>query len=124
MLRELENEIYYKRKTSNDSLLLKINSMSIKIQDKDINSLDITYLKKQLYLGKVSDSQNYILSKIHKSLPNVININILNKVIVELYCYRLLLDSDMFSVCINILRNVALNPNIFFRNIAMKTKNR
>ena len=97
--------------------------MCIKIQDKDINNLDINYLKKQLFLGKVSDSQNYIMTKIHKSLPNVININILNKVIVELYCYRLLLDSDMFSVCINILRNVSSNPNLFFRNIAMKTQN-
>ena len=42
----------------------------------------------------------------------------------ELYCYRLLLDSDMFSGCINILRNMSSNPNLFFRNIAMKTLNR
>jgi len=125
VLRKIDNEIYYDRKLFSDSLNVKIKNLNILIKDKNIENQDIDYFKSQLYYGKVSDTQNYIIKKISKLLDNdiSINLNILQKMIAELYCYNILIQADRScSLPINILRNISFNPNLFFKNIAMKTR--
>jgi hypothetical protein len=122
LLRNLDNSIYHRRNFVSESLLAKVKNLNVRIQDKSVDALDISYYKNQLYLGKVSDSQNYVIQKIYKSLSNV-SLMVLNKMLVELYCYSILQDSEKsLSLCINVLRNVSYNPNLFFKNIAIKTQ--
>jgi hypothetical protein len=122
ILRNLDNSIYFKRKIVDESLLEKVKNLNVRVQDKSVDSLDIAYYKNQLYTGKVSDSQNYVIQKISREVSSV-NIMVLNKMLVELYCYSILQDSEKsLSLCINVLRNVSYNPNLFFKNIAIKTQ--
>lgn len=124
VLRKLDNEIYYRRKICHESLNIKINNLTVKIQDKNNDLRDISYYKNQLYLGKVSDAQNYVITQINRKIKSEnLNLMILNKVMVELYCFKILQEEEkLYGLCITILRNVAQNPNLFFKNIAMKTQ--
>jgi hypothetical protein len=124
VLRKLDNEIYYKRKICAESLNIKINKLSVKVQDKNNDLRDISYYKNQLYRGKVSDAQNYVITQISRRIKSEnLNLMVLNKVMVELYCFKILQEEEkLYGLCITILRNVAQNPNLFFKNIAMKTQ--
>lgn len=159
VIRKLENDIFYQRKIAKTSLQLTINSLKVDIKHNDFNNLDISYYKTQVYLGKVSNSQNYafeIISKsifannnnknintntprlnIETSLSNTnnnlipkqlilkagINLYFLNRTLIELFCYKIMESTKQACfTSINILRNVSYNPNIFYKNISMKTK--
>jgi len=123
-LRILDNRIYYRRKQVSESLSKKVEELTIKIHNKHMEDYEYSYFKKMLFKGRMSDSQNFIIQRIYEPEKFNVNLRMLNKMIIELYCYKLLQESEVSSsnICINILRNVSYNVNLFFRNIAIKTQ--
>ena len=123
-LRILDNRIYYRRQMFSDSLYKKVDELTIKIKSLPVVSYEYKYFKNMLFKGRMSDSQNFIIQCIYEPENFNISLRMLNKMIIELYCYKLLQDSVVSSnnICINILRNVGYNVNLFFRNIAVKTQ--
>lgn len=121
ILRQLDNDIHFNRKICSKSLSNQIETLSATVHTINFEGENINYLTNQLNTGKIANVENYIIHKI--TFPSLTNIQLLKKMIVELYCYKILQEDEQmyYYVCINILRNVCYNPNIFFRNIAMKT---
>ena len=120
-LRKLDNDIYVNKGVCMKSLKQLLKEINYSIKKKEFDDENINYLTSQLTLGKVSNAENYIIHKI--SFDNFTDRKLIKQMIVELYCYKILQENEKYYyVCITILKNVSYNPNLFFRNVCLKTK--
>lgn len=119
-LRKLDNDIYFNKNICDKSLKQLISELNYFIQKKNFDKENINYLTNQLTVGRVANAENYIIHKI--KFDNCSNLKLIKQMIVELYCYKILQENEKFYyVCITILKNVSYNPNLFFRNVCLKT---
>lgn len=142
ILRNLENEIFYRFNKTQMSLKNTFKNLKIHVDKKNFNSIDnLSYFKIQLYEGNISNTQFFVLDKLvsnnnnskeissFNKISSNLNLNsynnflLLNRILIEIFVYKIM-ENTLLSckMTLKILRNVSYNANIIYKNIAMKTQ--
>ena len=129
ILRLIENEIFVKRNVIKHSLKQLIQELQYERKYVHYCNSNDTYYIQKIFCGHAAKGEHYLNKRIINNNNNSGNVSkyktLLKKLIIEYYAFKILEENtQLYYICITLLKHNGINPNVFFKNICYKTTNK